>query len=131
MGQGITTENFADPLVEWKARIAYLGAPDVERQVRLLLGGRAIRAEDGVVEVSCADQVKPGHHVISIRIPHAARTADVGVRVLTDADLYPLADRDLRSPVPSPLMWMSPGAGSVASWELFNCVIWSVGSRPN
>lgn len=132
MGRGITTENFIDPLVEWNARLAYLGHFGLEKQVRDLLKGNVITARDGDVEIAYSDQPTAGHHILTVRIPDAPRVADIGLRVLTRDDALAAVDRDGRLPTPSTDRWRQAGATpDFVEWELFNCVVWNVSSRAN
>lgn len=129
MGKGIITTSGADPLEVWNNRIDNFGSPDLSAALRTLLGGGAVISKDAAVEISALPAAATGRHRITIRIPDAPYVADLVVTALPARDC---PEPDPRSSSPSPDQWMRLSAGGRrVTWELFNCRIHTLTSRPN
>jgi hypothetical protein len=129
MGLGIISENGAKPLKEWGLRIRNLGSPELADAVRSLLAGEAVKAVDGVREISVLAG-RGEEYRITIRLPEAPYVADLYLEARDRGDLMGVPP-DPRSSIPSPDAWISSDGGATTTWELFNCVIQSLQTRDN
>lgn len=126
---GIITAEQRDPLVEWRARITFIGSDAVADAVKRLLVGEQVISRDGEVEISWRENLtSPRTITVTVRVPAAPFVADLVVRPLIGPEL--LKGEELRSAEPCPERWCSVGKDT-QTWQLFNCVVYSLTTRGN
>lgn len=128
MGNGISMSSGADPLDAWRGRINNFGSVALSAALRTLLSGNELACADGVIEVSAIQAGLPNRHRLTVRIPQAPYVADL---VLSAVPAVECANPDDRDSSPSPDRWIRPVAGNAMVWELFNCRLHTLTSRPN
>jgi hypothetical protein len=129
VGTGIVTGNGADPLIEWKARLAWLGSETLSNDVRRLLSGQLVLSVDGELEISSLPLADgSGATMLTVRRFNAPYVAEIVVLPIPNEVI--VNDRDGRNPIPAPDQWRVIIPDGV-QWELFNCRVATLKSRAN
>lgn len=132
MGRGIITIHGANPLVEWRARLIWIGSEELSADVRSLMSGDPVISEDGVLELSFQVWADPLYR-LTARRPNAPYCVDIFLRALQTNDSVKVAQgsRDNRDPLPIPDQWMNDISEHRRVIELFNCVVHLLSTRNN
>lgn len=132
MAGSIITSTGSDPLDEWKSRLTWFGSAVLSVQLRLLLSGERVESRDGVLEISSYNMTGQAECVLTVRDPAGPYAAELVVRAADAADIQELGGTpDPRSSQPCPDRWRLVDDQGVVHWELFNCIVHTLRSRPN